>query len=538
MTTSEKEVWRLLVDQLPDGCVVLANLRVCGEERDHEADLVCLMPGNGIVVVEVKGNRVWVEDDQWYQKWGGSSRWIDPVDQAARTMYALRDYAEGDFRHGGPRLCWSRHVVLAHTALEQDFAMPECPRWQISGSNDLGDLGARIWETTASHRPFGRIPDADDVDALQEILTGRYLPSRDVVTEAEDRALEADRLTAEQAMLLQVTRLLNRVEIRGGAGSGKTVLAIRQASDLASGRLTGERRRVAVVCYSIGLSRHLRRHLLRGTKADRPVFVGTFEEFGNRFGVRSPGREESERWEHDFPAEVAERVSTLDEADRFDAIVVDEAQDFADHWWPALLLALKDEEAGGLYAYSDERQRIFPRFGRPPIQFVPLVLDHNLRNTRQIAEAFLPLAPTGMDIRGGDGPEVTFVAAPTAEALDAADDQVDTLFDEGWRPVDIALITMGKRHPVQEERQASLGQDGYWRSFWSEDDIFYGHVLGFKGMERPAVVLCVNEDGDRDRSAERFYVGLSRATDRLIVVGDPAVVRRIAGADVARRLGL
>lgn len=65
----------------------------------------------------------------------------------------------------------------------------------------------------------------------------------------------------EQAELLRVTRLLNRVEIRGGAGSGKTVLAIRQASDLASGRavdpLTGEgvgRQRVAVVCYSYGLA--------------------------------------------------------------------------------------------------------------------------------------------------------------------------------------------------------------------------------------------------------------------------------------------
>ena len=38
--------------------------------------------------------------------------------------------------------------------------------------------------------------------------------------------------------------------------------------------------------------------------------------------------------------------------------------------------------------------------------------------------------------------------------------------------------------------------------------MFYGQVLGFKGMERRAVVLCVNEDGRRDRSRERLYVGL------------------------------
>lgn len=47
---------------------------------------------------------------------------------------------------------------------------------------------------------------------------------------------------------------------------------------------------------------------------------------------------------------------------------------------------------------------MFARFGRPPVQLVPLVLNHNLRNTRQIASTFVPLAPTGMELRGGDGP--------------------------------------------------------------------------------------------------------------------------------------
>lgn len=52
------------------------------------------------------------------------------------------------------------------------------------------------------------------------------------------------------------------------------------------------------------------------------------------------------------------------------------------------------------------------------------------------------------------------------------------------------------------------------------------------------IVLCLNEDGSRDRARERLYVGMSRATDELVVVGDPETVRRVAGDDVARRLGL
>ena len=51
-------------------------------------------------------------------------------------------------------------------------------------------------------------------------------------------------------------------------------------------------------------------------------------------------------------------------------------------------------------------------------------------------------------------------------------------------------------------------------------------------------MLCVNDTEVRDRAREKLYVGMSRATDQLIVVGDPAVVREMGGPGVANRLGL
>ncbi|WP_245603640.1 DEAD/DEAH box helicase [Intrasporangium oryzae] len=230
-------------------------------------------------------------------------------------------------------------------------------------------------------------------------------------------------------------------------------------------------------------------------------------------------------------------AAELPESKRFDAVIVDEAQDFADHWWHPLMKALKDEEEGGLYVYSDENQRIFARFGRPPVPLVPLVLDHNLRNTRQIAKAFAPLAPMRMHLRGGEGAEVTFVPCARGDVVDVADDHVDRLLGEGWGPEHVALLTMGSRHPIQTERWESEGPTGYWRSFWEKDDVFYGHVLGCKGLERKAVVLCVNTKSP-ERAKEMLYVGMSLATDRLVVVGDPQTVREIGGAQVAFQLGI
>jgi UvrD-like helicase family protein len=143
-----------------------------------------------------------------------------------------------------------------------------------------------------------------------------------------------------------------------------------------------------------------------------------------------------------------------------------------------------------------------------------------------------------MQARGGDGVDVRFVPTDTDKALCVADDQVDALLEEGWDPAKVCLLTTGHRHPVQTEQVQRHGKVGYWRSFWEGDDVFYGHVLGSKGLERACVVLCVNEEGERDRARERLYVGMSRATDVLVVVGNPEVIRRVGGDEVARRLGI
>ncbi len=56
--------------------------------------------------------------------------------------------------------------------------------------------------------------------------------------------------------------------------------------------------------------------------------------------------------------------------------------------------------------------------------------------------------------------------------------------------MDVALLTVGSRHPEQVARQDE-GQDEYWASFWDDEQVFYGHVLGFKGLERAVVVLAL-----------------------------------------------
>ena len=284
-----------------------------------------------------------------------------------------------------------------------------------------------------------------------------------------------------------------------------------------------------------GLAEFLRRRVATWRPKERPAYVGTFHGLGIDWGVPAGTDDDSGYWEHRLPDQMVALAGALPEDQRFDAVVIDEAQDFAESWWPAVVAALRSPDDGELYVFAGERQRVFARQGRPTVALTPFNLNENLRKTKQIAGTFGSLTPTRMRNRGGNGVPVRFVPCASEDAVAAADDAADALLEEGWPHEAVALLTTYHRHPVQVERQQD-GQDSYWKTFWEGDDLFYGHVLGFKGLERPAVVLAVNGFRDEARAREMLYVGLSRARDLLVVCGDLELIRRVGGEAVVRRL--
>lgn len=535
---AERRVWRALVEQLGENDLIVVGQRVTDHLKDHEVDFLVAIEDAGIMCIEVKGGEVWHDGAGWWQSRGGRNVAIEPVRQAREACYALRDFVETDPRWTQKRPRWDHVVVLPNTELASDFALPECPRWKVIDRSQLSTLVPRLRHVFHKQELDRPLLDEVGIKQLRIALSGRGLPQRDVVARALENEDAADALTEHQAVILDAIRLLNRVEVRGGAGSGKTFLAVEQAR-----RLAAAGQRVALVCYSHGLASYLKRITANLPRRQQPGYVGEFHSLGVRWGA-SEGPDEAVRteesiqfWEHDLPLRMFELAGGLEPGHRFDAVVVDEAQDFADSWWDPILASLRDDEAGGIFVFSDEGQRVFDRHGAPPVPLVPLLLDHNMRNTRQIANTFQPLVDHPMRFLGGEGPDVTFIPCSPDGAVHVGDDQIEMLLDEGWRPEDLALLTTGSRHPEQVARQAD-GNEAYWDSFWDVDQVFYGHVLGFKGLERRAVVLVVNETGVFERSRERLYVGLSRARDQLVVCGDPDFIREVGGPDLAQRLAL
>ena len=76
----------------------------------------------------------------------------------------------------------------------------------------------------------------------------------------------------------------------------------------------------------------------------------------------------------------------------FDALIVDEAQDFEDTWWIALTEILKSPEKGVMYVFFDDNQQLYQQISNIPITSPPFPLVDNCRNTQNIHAAMQPYA--------------------------------------------------------------------------------------------------------------------------------------------------
>ena len=431
---SEHRVWSALKEQLGENDLLIANQHFTDHGRDYELDIAVVLDGAGVVVVEVKGGTVWNAHGQWWQKTPTGERRIDPVSQAMTCKHVLKDWVQASSAWAGRTpIRWAHAIALPDIEVEPEFDTPDCHRWMVIDTNDLTDVANRLRNILLMQDTDRRLSEPADAVAIHEALSGRFLPQREALLSVEAQVARhdeiAERLSAEQAKILDVVQLLHRVEVRGGAGSGKTWLAVEQAR-----RLAKAGKRVALISYSRGLAEWMRRRVSTFSHNQQPAYVGTFHGIGKAWGAPDGSDDDSDFWESELPEIMLQLANEQPTSNLYDAIVIDEAQDFADSWWPVVLACLKyDDDA--LYVFSDEGQRIFPRFGDAPADLVTLVLDRNLRNTKQISQTFSTMAPNRMRTSTHEGPAVRFVPCSFDKALDEADDVVDQLIERGLAAV-------------------------------------------------------------------------------------------------------
>lgn len=547
----EAKVYRSLRDGLSDNYTVLFQVgwilqRAGDRARDGETDFLVCHPDHGYLCVEVKGGGIgfdagtgaWFSIDRRGQRHGIK----DPAKQALSAKYSVRaKLAEQRRRHTRVR----SEVPRGHAVFFPDISSvaevsrPDLPAVLIGCAADLEnsqrwiDAVFRFWERDVRNAvPLGR----GGVEVMREVfgksfevapLTTPRLASR--LAALEERRLT---LTQDQIKVLDFVRAHRRVAVRGGAGTGKTVLALEKAR-----RLAGEGFRTLLTCYNRQLADHL-----AGLCADTDnLDVMSFHQFCHRQverADRKSGRNLLDEAKATYPGKnlfdvqlpnaLAYSLDILPE--RYEAIVCDEGQDFREEYWVPLELFLADIDRSPLYVFYDDNQNIYARASTFPIEEAPFSLTTNCRNTAQIhTAAYIRYRGEPITPPDNEGAEVQFESAPSSKAQAAKiNARVVGLIDrEGVSPGEIVVLVAdasAKADFYAELRGRPLPKPARWieEGTRNERTVLMDTVSRFKGLEASVVILWGLDGVDWERNEEVLYVGMSRAKSLLVIVGNRA----------------
>lgn len=243
-------------------------------------------------------------------------------------------------------------------------------------------------------------------------------------------------LTREQKRVLSFLHGHRQVVVEGCAGSGKTLVAVEKATRLAEAGL-----RTLLVCHNPYLAEHLRA-LVAGT----PVVVRDFEQWVRELLAEAVPDSAADRWtqfHEPTDEELGKAFDALAGTGLFDAVVVDEGQDFRAEWWMVVEAALTDRTLGYLYVFKDDNQHLLPLRGGPPIVACPFRLSRNCRNAGRVFKLVSRLH------RAAPPPEERLAALGNVEVvrLESGGDARDALRTllghvlETWDPAALVVLT-------------------------------------------------------------------------------------------------
>ncbi len=532
-SAAERRLYEGFLEQLDEAFVIYHSVDwVVGGRAapdEGEADFVITHPELGLLALEVKGGRVVYDPGtrRWSQTGHSGTHGLDedPFHQSKGAMHSLVRILEGQPGWDRWKPSYGYGVAFPDGRYET-AAHPGAPAEIVIDRHDLTRLAERVPEVMGTWSRAGRRFGDEGMEAVSKALGFSVeirTPLRLRFDEEDKKIVE---LTSDQAWVLAFVLHRRRAAVTGPAGSGKTVLALSVAKQLATAG-----HRTLLTCFNRRLGEHLRASVAGFGEIDAATFHQLCVQLAKEAGVELPPEEAgpgSPYFEHRLPEALAEAATRL--GPRYDAIVVDEAQDFREWWWPALLSLHTDPDAGLLYVFADDNQNLYG--GALPVGEEDTVgpISLNLRNTKQIGE-FVSVFYKGEQepiARGPEGEPVEILGYGGEDDLEHLLAVVlRNLVEEEHVPLeDIVVLTPSGTGKSRLRRTGTV--DGYRLSETVEPGtVLATSVHAFKGLERPVVILAELGDKHLEDLRHYLYVGGSRARNHLVVLAAEPVAREL-----------
>lgn len=511
----EKAVYEAL-KELDDDYVVFysvpwQNRNKRGEVVWGESDFTIFHPDRGILVIEVKSGKISSREGKFYQTSMNADdehEINDPLAQAGKSKYKfrelIREKLSRDERLLVEAIVWFPSIDFSYNRVND--LPPSYDRRIILDENALNDVEYYIKQAYDYYR-------ADEYTSIKEgsilKIINTLAPEFDLVPSFSSIKKETEysflRLTNEQALILDYITEQRKATIQGGAGTGKTLLAVEQAKRLSSEGKT------LFLCFNRMLYNYLKNNY-NIENVDFYNIHSFLQRYSNDIEVINE--------EKDF-------ISILDKIDintlEYSNFIIDEAQDFygkvIDYF-----SNVSDIKNGKFYVFYDKNQLLYYKDGLKWLDKSEcrLVLNKICRNTKEIAIT----AGSSLDLEIKKYDNLAKGEMPTLNIVESKDKVINTinriirkLKKNGFSNNEIVILSL-----TTEEKSILNGikniNGNKLVSYPNDIDILFTTSKKFKGLESEAIIIIdfddkVLEDNFKKRN---FYVASSRAKQRLDIV--------------------
>jgi len=537
---AEYLVYDSLKEQLGDQWLVLYGTSIKWVHEfgisDRECEFIVAHPDLGVVAIEVKGGSIEHKDNRWYTTPLSELQKVEPLrrqeeiknpyTQATNAAKAYRRKID-DYIYTQRLQAWDFEIATAVCFPDieistGEYLSPEALPELTLDCRDLPRLKERLYEILKLYgKRSDTIPPGEyGIKILKDVLARDWHIDSFIAYQLQTAEERRKQLTEEQFELLYNLQDISKLMVAGCAGSGKTMIAAKKAQMLA--RLG---KRVLLTCFNENLAAWLntsdfahqniriahfhgfcREEIDAAKEVDLPSLADSGLDADTYYGERMPE---------------ALELAALERETGFDAVIVDEGQDFKPAWLQVLYNLLADQDQDVFYIFYDDNQRIYNQ-GRIPFQFPRYRLTRNMRNTNPVFEYVRRYyhSPDAIKPSGIDGPEPWLIPDYEDEYL-ALQEVLEHLESQRIPLQNIAILTPREREKSRWGRKPA--QPGRYNLVWNLHPLKWQvaccTIHSFKGLERPVIILTELEHLYPRLAEELLYVATSRAKDYLVVLG-------------------
>ena len=505
-----------------------------------EIDFLILAPEVGIIILEVKSGRVSRNKGIWYytNKFGETtSDERGPFKQARDAMFSLKKAIEVAFGVKSPlnKLLYCFGVAFPHmTERIHSINNSEFEDWQtyykitpsfysyliqLAKNQKLHVKNQNWFDSVKS------IPNKQDIMDIKDTLRGDFDRIPNLSTKSSEIEERINIFTHEQYIVLDNLKYYQRFICIGGAGTGKTMIAIEKVLRI---RKKYKHRTILFLCYNKLLSKWLESIFNK----DKQTTVSTLHSYMYQIiksKIKYNKDSTTDYYNKLLPEKFIEHFN-FDKNNTYDYIIVDEAQDLiTDEFLDVLDLLLKSGlRKGKWYLFGDlENQNLFNNFSDQ--EMLSLINQRctdygrhklliNCRNTKIITKQISMVTdlPMMSNERSdySDIPVTYKTYLNENEQIKLIDNTLTKLKKDGVQFNDISILSekrMGRSIIRKSKYFNKIYNMNLHNSLTIPDKhIFYSTISAYKGLENNFVLLIEIDFSIHNEFISMAYVGMSR----------------------------